>query len=136
MFQTITGDGETFSYEFSDLDFTDFLFASIGLTNISETSSSVRIRLNDKGDLSDLKTQASNAISATKSQFVYIRYNGLFWEQVYMAQSSNDQYFAMMTNVQAPYSYDLTIGKCNKLKLSPPVNTYTLKSGTIKIYAR
>lgn len=136
LFQTITGDGETIFWEFNNLDFTEFLFVCTGLANLSEANSNLRILINGK-EVSQIATQKQNGASETRSQFSKIKYNGLYWEQQVMPQSKNESdYYVILTNVQAPYSYPFEVGKCNSLRIKAPLPQYALVSGKIKIYAR
>lgn len=112
------------------------MFVCTGLANLSEINSGLRILINGK-EVSQIDTQKQNGASETKSQFSKIKYNGLYWEQQVMPQSSNESnYYIILTNVQAPYSYPLDVGKCNSLRIKAILPQYALVSGTIKIYAR
>lgn len=136
LFQTINGDGDTLSFEWNDIDFSEFVLVCTGLVNKSEADSSLRISINNI-EISQISTQSSKSPSETKYQFAHLKYNGLCWEQKIMPRSNNESnYYIIMTNVQAPYSYNLEVGKCNSLKINSPLNNYILMSGTIKIYAR
>lgn len=136
LFQTITGDGETLSFEWNSLDFNEFIFICKGLTNASEIASSLRIIING-AEISQISTQASNSSSESKYQFSHFKYNGLCWQQQVMPQANNESgFYIILTNVQAPYAYNLEVGKCTSLIIKATTNTYILTSGTIQIYAR
>ena len=136
LFQTITGDGETFSFEWNSLDFNEFIFICKGLTNASEVNSSLRIFING-AEISLISTQGSNSPSENKYQFAHFKYNGLCWQQQVMPQANNESgYYVTLANVRAPYAYNLEVGKCTSLIIKAPINTYILTSGTIQIYAR
>ena len=136
LFQTITGDGETLSFEWNSLDFNEFIFICKGLTNASEIEGSLRIIINGV-EISQISTQGSNSSSESKYQFAHFKYNGLCWQQQVMPQANNESgFYIILANVQAPYAYNLEVGKCNSLRIKSLLPQYALVSGTIKIYAR
>ena len=137
LFQEITGDGDTLSWEWTDLDFTEFLFVGVGLTNVSEnTDSIIIIEINEK-ETARIDTQKSSGANSTRYQRVAMRYNGYFWETMKMGASINEEgYYATYGGVQCPYSVRLGQEKCSKIKLRSVSTAYTLLSGTIRIYAR
>lgn len=137
LFQEITGDGETLYWEWTDLDFTEFLFVGVGLTNQSEsTTSTVRISINAK-EVAYLNTQKSVGASATKYQRLRLKYSGYFWDSVLISQSNNEtSYYTTYGVANCPYSVELGAQKCSTLKLSTPASIHRLISGTIRIYAR
>lgn len=137
LFQEITGDGDTFSWEWTDLDFTEFLFVGVGLTNVDEnTNSTIRIDINGE-ETATIDTQKSSGANSKRYQRVAIRYNGYFWETMKMGASGNEEgYYIIYSSVQCPYSVRLGQEKCSKIKLRHTSTAYTLLSGTIRIYAR
>lgn len=137
LFQTITGDGKTVQWNWDGLDFSELLFKGVGLTNIHEsTASSLQIFVNNT-TLSNLDTQKAQGASETKYQYTHLRYNGMFWEVRKGLQCNNEaSYYSQFTNLQSPYSIKLNHGKCTAVKVSATVPQYTLKSGTLEIYAR
>lgn len=137
LFQTITGDGETVQWNWDGLDFTELLVKCVGLTNISEsTVSSLQILVNGTR-LSDVETQKTQGAFETKYQHTHLRYNGLFWEVRKTGPCLNENgYYSVFASSLSPHSVKLNHGKCTALRITAPIAQYTLKSGTVEIYAR
>lgn len=136
LFKTIEASEDAVSYEFTDLNFSELLIIGSGLINLSETSNSaVEIIINDC-KMPGLISQKNNGANPNFTQFTRMRYNGLIWEIYCTGASSSPNYFTTLTNIQAPYSNRLNVGKCEKLSFSATAATYRLISGSINIYAR
>lgn len=136
LFQTITGDGDTVSWEWTDLDFTEFLFVGTGLINTSGTTDST-LRIYVNGDnIASINTKKSVSASPTKYQRVHLWFNGYFWDSIKTNQANNEaDYYAAYGTANCPYSVVLNAKKCGTLKVASP-SAYVLASGTVKIYAR
>lgn len=136
LFQTITGDGDTVSWEWTDLDFTEFLFVGTGLINTSGTTDST-LRIYVNGDnIASIDTKKSVSASPTKYQRVHLWFNGYFWDSIKTNQANNEaDYYAAYGTANCPYSVVLNAKKCGTLKVASP-SAYVLASGTVKIYAR
>lgn len=136
LFKTIELNEDTYSYEFTDLNFSELLIIGSGLINLSETSNSaVVISINDY-EMPGLISQRNNGANPNFTQFTRMRYNGLIWEIYCTGASSSSSYYTQLTNIQAPYSNRLNVGKCEKLSFSATAASYRLISGSINIYAR
>ena len=136
LFKTIELNDDTYSYEFTDLNFSELLIIGSGLINLSETSNSaVEIIINDC-KMPGLISQKNNGANPNFTQFTRMRYNGLIWEIYCTGASSSSSYYTQLTNIQAPYSNRLNVGKCEKLSFSATAASYRLISGSINIYAR
>lgn len=136
LFQTITGDGDTVSWEWTDLDFTEFLFVGTGLINTSGTTDST-LQIYVNGDnIASIDTKKSVSASPTKYQRVHLWFNGYFWDSIKTNQANNEaNFYAAYGTANCPYSVVLNAKKCGTLKVASP-GAYVLASGTVKIYAR
>lgn len=136
LFKTIDFSNEGEQLEFAGVDFSDIFIIATGLCHTKESlNSGMFIKINDNA-VALMNTQPVNG-SNTKNQQLLLRYNGLFWEQTLMPQSSNESgYYTSYGNKQAPYSAMLNVGKCEKLAFSELSPLYPISSGTLKIYAR
>lgn len=136
LFKTIELNEDTYSYEFTGLNFSELIIIGSGIINLSETTNStVVISINDY-EMPGLISQRNNGANPNFTQFTRMRYNGLIWEIYCTGASSSPNYFTTLTNIQAPYSNRLNVGKCEKLSFSATAATYRLISGSINIYAR
>lgn len=143
LFKTITFDGTSDRYEYTDLDFTEFLFEGIGLINeTGNVESSVRINSYYSEEdttgvqIAILDSQKNSSPSASKYQRAMAAYNGLYWVSYKTRQSNNEEnYYTIYGEPLVPYSVDKSTGKCKKLVVLT-LATYTAISGTLRIYAR
>lgn len=124
-------------YEYTDLDnLTEIFIYTVGLMNISTTTSGMKIAINDDVSIGSIDTQ-TNTGTDTRYQRVYMKYNGMYWETRKTPHSNNEtSYYDMFTNLLVPYSVKIGIDKCTKLKITVVNLQYALKSGTIYIYGR
>lgn len=128
---------DVFAAEYSDLNFSEFLFWGQGLINLSETADSeVRITINgiNFGGLASQKNSGTS--DKNSSQFIHMKYNGFFWEICLTDRSISSEYYSIYTNLKTPYSKKLYAGICNTLRLSGTASAYVPISGKITIYAR
>lgn len=137
LFQTVTGDGSTLSFEFTDLDLTEFLFVATGVYNKStSTNSVVNIVINDF-KVGDLDSPKDGGTTTTKNQVLHMKYNGLFWDAFRGMKSNNAKdYYSSFGYASMPYSFRTNVGKCTKLALTSKTSNYCWAGGTIQIYAR
>ena len=136
LFKTIELNEDTYSYEFTGLNFSELIIIGSGIINLSETTNSaVVISINDY-EMPGLISQKNNGANPNFTQFTRMRYNGLIWEIYCTGASYSPNYYTQLTNIQAPYSNRLNVGKCEKLSFSATAATYRLIGGTITIYAR
>ena len=137
LFQTVTGDGQTMNFQFTDLDFTEFLFVATGVYNNSTSiNSAVNIVINDI-KIGALDSQKDGGVIATRNQVLHTKYNELFWESFRGTQSNNaESYYASFGIASMPYAYQTNVGKCTKLALTSNTPSYCWAGGTIQIYAR
>lgn len=137
LFQTVTGDGQTMNFQFTDLDFTEFLFVATGVYNNStSTNSAVNIVINDF-KIGALDSPKDGGTTTTKNQVLHMKYNGLFWDAFRGMQSNNaENYYSSFSNAAMPYAFRMNVGKCTKLALTSNSPTYCWAGGTIQIYAR
>lgn len=128
---TITGDGETVSWEFDVEGVTEFFLRCVGLTNISTFANLLRVSINNI-HLASCDTQKSDASNSKMYQKITMTYNGLYWDSVKTLTSleENTSYSNLQSNAA-----NFEIGKAQKIQLST-ITTYILKSGTIDIYGR
>ena len=141
LFQTLTLDIQTTSYEWDGLDFTEFFFDCTGVKNgHKSTDSVVEVYTNDERttNIQSFHTLSTNAQDNYRQQ-VHIKYNGLFWEEVRMVNSSSDtsMYYAYQySSPQRTYLKHTGVGVCENLKIKTGSGVYIATGGTIKIYAR
>lgn len=136
LFNTIEATEDTGSFEFTGLNFSEFMFIGSGLVNVSETTdSSVMISINDY-QMCGLVSQKNNDANPNRTQFIHMKYNGLIWEIYLTGVSNSAGYYTTFANIQAPYSNRLDVGKCEKLNFRATVSAYRWINGTITIYAR
>lgn len=137
LFQTVTGDGQTMNFQFTDLDFTEFLFIATGIYNNStSTNSAVNILINNI-KVSALDSPKNGGTTTTRNQVLHAKYNGLFWQSLRGMPSNNaEQYYASYGTASMPYAFQTNVGKCTKLAITSNSSTYCWAGGTIKIYAR
>ncbi len=135
--ETVTGDGSTLSFEFTDLDLTEFLFVATGVYNKSTSiNSAVNIVINDF-KVGALDSPKDGGTTTTKNQVLYMKYNGLFWEAFRGMQSNNAKdYYSSFSNAAMPYAFRTNVGKCTKLALTSNSSGYCWAGGKIDIYAR
>ena len=134
----ITPDGETAYWEYTDLpDYEELVFITVGLTNVTESTSSVRVSINEGPNLIRLDSQKNAGASSTKYQRGSLKFNGLFWEPFNASPSNReDGYYSIQTPVNTSYSVKIGAEKCKKMKISIAGPIYMLSGGNIKVYAR
>ena len=127
------------SWEWTDLDFSGFVFIAEGVTNTSETTASVlQVAINGSPASMLIDTQKSSGSIDTMYQRASLIYNGIYWESEKTPPSKNESgYYSMFTNLMSPYSSKLDIGRCKSLKIFPSnITLYQVNAGTLKIYAK
>lgn len=134
----ITPDGETAFWEYTDLpDYEELVFVAVGLTNVSEIASSVRVKINDGPEIFQLDTQKAAGASSTKYQRGCLKFNGLYWEPFKVSPANSENgYYNVQTTVNTSHSVKFGDEKCKKMKIAIPNALYMLSGGNIKVYAR
>lgn len=142
LFKTITFDGETYSYDFTDLDFEEFVLIGEGLVNLSETlDSNVIVEIYDENEMyisfTTLVTQKNSSPSSTKYQRCRIYHTGLYWDYSKINECMNNNYInSDCSTIKVPYAIKVGMGKCKRIIIRPTVSVYNIISGTLQIYAR
>ena len=135
LFKTLIFDEGNDSFEYDNLDFTDFYFICTGIKNSTDVASGFNIFINDIVILS-FSSQNKNGTDI-KNEQGFIKWNGLFWEVYKIPPSNNlNDYYTIFTAVNMPYSQRLNVGKARKIKIKSYVPQYQVVSGTVQIYAR
>lgn len=101
-------------YQIENLNLEEILVETIGLINISETNSGIRIVINDS-NIVTLNTQKVTGASDVKYQKVHLKFNGLFWEVALTVPCNNEEfYYAFTGTLSTSFSVKKDVGRCEK----------------------